>query len=143
MKNNILVLAIAVLAFTLLSCGGSAEKQSTKPESVKVAETAKVMVYYFHGKQRCKTCLAIQKVAEQTINENFAENKEVKFIELDYSDKVNETIAEKYQVANSSLFVVAGDGFTDLTNIAFANAIRNPNELKEKIVTEVNNYLNQ
>ncbi|MDD2278248.1 MAG: nitrophenyl compound nitroreductase subunit ArsF family protein [Bacteroidales bacterium] len=143
MKKKILFLAIAVTAFTLLSCGGSAEKQSTKPESVEVAESAKVMVYYFHGKQRCKTCLAIQKVAEQTINEKFAENKDVKFIELDYSDKANEALVEKYQVANSSLIIVSGDGFTDLTNIAFANAIRNPNELKEKIVAEVNNYLNQ
>ncbi len=143
MKNNILVLTIAVFAFTLLSCGGSAEKQSAKSESVEVAETAKVMVYYFHGKQRCKTCLAIQKVAEETIGESFAKNADVKFIELDYSDKANEALVEKYQVANSSLIIVSGDGFTDLTNIAFANAIRNPDDLKEAIVTEINNYLNQ
>ncbi|HZJ74225.1 MAG TPA: hypothetical protein VFC87_05430 [Perlabentimonas sp.] len=57
MKNKVFVLL--VLAFALVSCGGSAEKQSANSENTVIAQSAKVMVYYFHGKQRCKTCLAI------------------------------------------------------------------------------------
>lgn len=143
MKNNVFVLTIVVFAFTLLGCGGSPEKQSVESENTEIAETAKVMVYYFHGKQRCKTCLSIQKVAEETINESFAENADVKFIELDYSDKANEAIAQKYEIANSSLFVVAGESFINLTEVAFANAVRNPDDLKEAIIVEVEKYLDK
>jgi thiol-disulfide isomerase/thioredoxin len=143
MKNNIFVFALFIFAFTLISCGGSTEKQSANSENTEIAETAKVVVYYFHGKQRCKTCLAIQKVVEETVAENFAENTDVKFSELDYSDKANEVITQKYEIANSSLFVVAGESFTNLTEVAFANALRNPDDLKGAIVTEVVKHLNK
>lgn len=143
MKNIIFVLALFIFALTLISCGGSQEKQRAKSENTEIAQTAKVVVYYFHGKQRCKTCLAIQKVTEETINESFPKNADVKFIELDYSDKANEAISQKYEVANSSLFVVAGESFINLTDVAFANAVRNPDDLKEVIVVEVEKYLNK
>jgi len=143
MKNIIFVLALFIFALTLISCGGSQEKQRAKSENTEIAQTAKVVVYYFHGNQRCKTCLAIQKVTEETINESFPKNADVKFIELDYSDKANEAISQKYEVANSSLFVVAGESFINLTDVAFANAVRNPDDLKEVIVVEVEKYLNK
>lgn len=141
MKRITLFLSIAALAISMVSCGGSVEKKSTETATLEVAETAKVLVYYFHGKQRCKTCLAIQDVAEKVIAENFADNSEVKFLELDYSDKANEAVAAKYEVANSSLFVVSGDEFVNLTDIAFANALRNPENLRETLIAEVNNFL--
>lgn len=143
MKRITLIVSSALLAFGMLACGGSTENKSTETATVEVAETAKVIVYYFHGKQRCKTCLAIQDVAEKAIAENFTDNSDVKFLELDYSDKANESVAEKYEVANSSLFVVSGDEFVNLTDIAFANALRNPENLRETLVAEVNNFLIQ
>jgi len=99
------------------------------------------MVYYFHSKQRCKTCLAIQDVAAQTIAENFAENADVKFVELDFTENTNEAIANKYEVAGSSLIIVSGDTQKNLTSDAFANALRNPEVLKETIVAEVKKHL--
>jgi thiol-disulfide isomerase/thioredoxin len=129
------------MAMIMMSCGGSTEKKSTETTKVEVAETAKVMVYYFHSKQRCKTCLAIQDVAAQTIAENFANNADVKFVELDYTESANEAIADKFEVAGSSLIVVSGDTQKNLTSEAFANALRGPEILKEIIITEVNKHL--
>jgi hypothetical protein len=125
----------------MASCSGSTEKKTAETAQTEVAETAKVIVYYFHGKQRCKTCLTIQEVAGKTIAENFVDNNDVLFAELDYSEKVNEAIAERYEVANSSLFVVSGDEFVNLTDIAFANALRNPVALSDALTAEVNNFL--
>jgi thiol-disulfide isomerase/thioredoxin len=143
MRRIALFLSLAALAMVIMSCGGATEKKTAETTQTEVAETAKVMVYYFHSKQRCKTCLTIQEVAGNTIAENFAENKDVKFVEIDYSEKANEAIAEKYEIANSSLIVVSGDDFVNLTDVAFANALRNPDVLKETLIAEVNNYLNQ
>ena len=141
MKRIALFLSVAAMAIIMMSCGGSTEKKSTETAKVEVAETAKVMVYYFHSKQRCKTCLAIQKVAEQTITENFANNADVKFVELDYTESANETIANKYEVAGSSLIIVGGDTQKNLTSQAFANALKSPEVLKETIIAEVNKHL--
>ncbi len=141
MKRIALLISVASMAMIMMSCGGSTEKKSTETAKVKAEETAKVMVYYFHSKQRCKTCLAIQKVAEQTIAENFASNAEVKFVELDYTESTNEAIANKYEVAGSSLIIVSGDAQKNLTSDAFANALKNPDVLKELIVAEVNKHL--
>ena len=141
MRRIALFLSIASMAVIMMSCGGSTEKKSTENTKVEVAETAKVMVYYFHSKQRCKTCLAIQDVAGQTIAENFAGNAEVKFVELDFTESTNEAIANKYEVAGSSLIIVSGDTQKNLTSDAFANALRNPEVLKETIVAEVKKHL--
>lgn len=141
MKKIALLITIATLAMLMTSCGSSSEKKITETNKVEVTESAKVLVYYFHSKQRCRTCLAIQEVANQTITENFADNIDVKFIELDFTEKANEAISEKYEVAGSSLIIVSGDEHTDLTRAAFANALRNPDVLKETIINEVNQYL--
>lgn len=141
MRRIALFLSVASMAVIMMSCGGSIEKKSAETTKVQVAETAKVMVYYFHSKQRCKTCLAIQDVAAQTIKENFANNADVKFVELDYTESANETIANKYEVAGSSLIIVGGDTQKNLTSQAFANALKNPEVLKETIIAEVNKHL--
>lgn len=141
MKRLALFLSIATLAMVMMSCGGSTEKKSTESTKAEVTETAKVMVYYFHSKQRCKTCLAIQDVAAQTIAENFADNADVKFLELDFTEKANEAISEKYEVAGSSLIIVSGNEHINLTSVGFANAVRNPDALKEAILNEVNKHL--
>lgn len=99
------------------------------------------MVYYFHSKQRCKTCLAIQNLAVETITANFSENKDVKFLELDFSEKANEAIAEKYVIAGSSLVIASEKEHINLTEFAFANALRSPEVLKNALVDEVNTLL--
>jgi hypothetical protein len=142
MKKIALILTFAALTIGMLSCGGSTEKKSSISERTEVLETSKVVVYYFHGKKRCKTCLTIQDVAKQAIVDHFADNADVKFLEIDFSEKANEAIAEKYEVASSSLIIVSGDQHLDLTSIAFANALRNPEILTESITAEVNNFLN-
>lgn len=141
MKRIALLISIATAAILITSCGNSTEKKSNETQKVEVQESAKVMVYYFHSKQRCKTCLAIENVAAQTIAENFADNTDVKFLELDFTDKANEAIAAKYEVAGSSLIIISGEEYINLTDDAFANALRNPDVLKERIVSEINNLL--
>jgi len=104
-------------------------------------EGAQVHVVYFHGKQRCKSCVTIQEVAAETIAEHFGDNPEVMFVEVDFSKKENEALAEKYEIAWSSLIIIAGDQHTDLTEDAFANAVRNPETLKELIIEHTNKFL--
>lgn len=141
MKRIAFFLSIASAAMIMMSCGGTTEKKSDETTKIEVTESAKVMVYYFHSKQRCKTCLAIEDIAEQTVEKSFAGNSDVKFISLDFTEEANAAIVEKYEVAGSSLIIVSGNQHHNLTDDAFANALRNPEVLKEAIVLEVNKFI--
>ena len=87
MKKSILFGLLVVL---LTACGGNTQKnnqQSSEPGKTKtqLTDAFTVNVYYFHGKQRCKTCVAVGDVTEKTIKELYANNPHVKFIEVIFS----------------------------------------------------------
>lgn len=146
MKKTFLLSFFALL---LISCGGgkTENKQETAevtvPEQTRAtADASTVNVYYFHGKQRCKTCIAVGDLTAKTIKEAYQGNENVKFIEVDTSDKQFEDLVEKYEVSWNALIIAKGDQSVNLTEQAFANAINTPDVLVTIIKEEVNNRLN-
>lgn len=141
MKKSLLLTLFALL---LISCtGGKTEsKQAAEgiaPEqTLATADASTVNVYYFHGKQRCKTCLAIENVTKKTIADNYKDNPQVKFVEINMDEDKNKDIVEKYEIAFSSLLIAKGEDYTDLTEQAFANAVNSPDVLTNLIKEEVN-----
>lgn len=136
MKNLKITLVILFAAIAVMSCKNSTDKNELNEPD------AKVIVYYFHGEQRCATCNAVEEVTKSTIEEYFADNEDVAFVVVDFSKDENEELANKYEIAFSSLIIVSGDDVIDLTDDAFANARSNPDELEEMINDQVNKYLN-
>ncbi len=111
-------------------------------------EKDRVEILYFHGKQRCATCLAIEKNAKEAIENRFSDKMKsgtVVFKSIDISEKENEAIAEKYEVSWSSLFLCSWKGgketYEDLTEYAFANARTAPEDFKTGLVEKVNQLL--
>lgn len=104
-----------------------------------------VEVLYFHGKQRCVTCKAIESCTREVIDEQFnAQVKEgkVRFRAIDISTPDGEKLADRYRVSRSSLFINGWkngkESRNDLTLFAFRNARSHTElfkqEVKEKIV---------
>jgi thiol-disulfide isomerase/thioredoxin len=90
----------------------SSKKAIDKGESTKAAPDS-VVVYYFHGTRRCPTCLGIQKVIEETIEEKFAKELEADmlvFEELNFEEEKNKPYVEKYQLSFSTMIVTARAG---------------------------------
>ncbi len=136
------VLLISIFALAVnVSCSSSKEGKSEETPVIDF-ESSKVAVIYFHGKQRCFTCVTLQNITQATINEFYGENPDVAFYEIDYSDRNNDEIAEKYEIAMSSLIIATKDKHINLTMDAFNMVNSDPNELKELIITETNNLLN-
>ena len=98
-------------------------------------------VYYFHGKQRCKTCIAVGDVTEKTIKEVYANNPNVKFVEVKTDEKENAGLVEKYEVTWNALIIAKGEDSIEITKQAFANAVNNPEKLTDLIKTEVKKRL--
>ena len=132
-RATLFLILVAIFA----SCGQSNKKAEN---TVTIDETA-VNVFYFHGKQRCKTCVAVQDVARETVKTAFADNDKVHFIEINTSEKGNETLIEKYEITWNALIIAFGENNVDITDQAFATAVNNPQSLENLIKEEVNKRL--
>ncbi len=140
MNKSILALFLAIL---FVACGNKAtsqqaENQTQQKQTVTTVDASVVNVYYFHGKQRCKTCIAVGDLAKKTIEEAYSGNNKIKFIEVDTSDKRFEDLVNKYEVSWNALIIAKGDNSVDITEQAFANALNNPDVLSDLIKKEVN-----
>ena len=105
---------IFALITGLMSCGGGDNTATAKSP-----EKDRVEVIYFHGKQRCATCMAIEKNAKEVVNTLFTnelENGTVVFKTVDISTPEGEKIADRYEVTWSSLFVNKWKGGKETRN---------------------------
>ncbi|MDY6206682.1 MAG: nitrophenyl compound nitroreductase subunit ArsF family protein [Prevotella sp.] len=143
-KTGWLLLSVLLL----LACGKQTGK---KTESVK-SEPRKDMVevLYFYGKQRCATCLCIERSTKEILEKHYADDikqKRLLYRKIDISRKENKSIAEKYEVSWSSLFLVhwknGNEKVKNLTDTAFVYARSSP-ELFEKILrNQIDGLLSQ
>jgi hypothetical protein len=82
-------------------------------ESASAGPARKVLVYYFHGTQRCKTCRAIESYAHEAIEEAFAEELEsgrVVWRTVNVDEPENKHFVAKYGLSFSTLVVAEMEG---------------------------------
>ncbi len=145
MKQMILLLT---LCLSLVACGNGNAKQTKASGDSEVSDKEYVEVLYFHGKQRCATCKAIEANAKEVVEAQFADELkkgDVVFRIVDISRPENERIAEKYEVTWSSLILVKHAGGKEqaenLTEFAFGNARTAPETFKKAVVEKVTSLL--
>lgn len=146
--NRLILALIICCGLTACDNNGTKKSASTDVEQAQQLEQKDHVEVYFHGKQRCATCMAIEKNAKEVVEVQFAnelKNGTLVFRTIDISDPKNETIAEKYEVTWSSLFVSKWkDGketYENLTEYAFANARTAPDTFKNGITEKVRTLL--
>ena len=125
MKKNLLFVVMSLFAMMAMA-------------QTKVKDHVEVM--YFHGKQRCVTCMAIEKNAREVVEKDFTKEKKkgkVVFNVVDISTDEGAKIAKDYRVTWSSLFVNGWkngkEKRNDMTQFAFKNARKNADEFKKGV----------
>ena len=139
-KITIIMMAVLLSTATTSACAGN-KAPETKKETVAKTESP-VEVIYFHGKQRCMTCMAIEKETKALVEGELAQQVKagkVKFRIVAFSTEEGKKIAAKYKVTFSSLFVVTPKGAEDITRFAFANARSNPEAFRKEVKSKVMN----
>ena len=143
---TIMLLAALLSTATISACSGNSTPESKK-ETVAKQEAA-VEIIYFHGKQRCKTCIAIENETKALFDGELAElvkSGKVKMRIIDFWTPEGKQIADKYKVTFSSLFVVTNPGKNEyaenLTRFAFANARSNPEAFRKEVKSKVMNNI--
>lgn len=136
----VLMAVLLVLPYTF----GHAQTKKVGKKSV----TPVVEVLYFHGPQRCKTCVALQKAAKELVEAKFAKELKsgrVKFREIDLSSKEGEKLGDKYEIAWSSLVVVRKQGkkekVADLTDDGFRYAVNNKAKIQSILQRKITEFL--
>lgn len=135
-------LLVMLVAFPFVLCQAQTKKA--------VANLSKpvVEVLYFHGSQRCKTCVALEKATKELIATQFADKVKsgsVKFREVNLSTKEGEKLGDKYEIAWSSLIIVRKQGkkekYVDLTNAGFRYAVNDKAKIQTLIKNQINEFL--
>lgn len=120
-----------VIALLLVACGGSAPKK-TQAEA-KQADCVEVL--YFHGKKRCVTCNAIEKLTQEVVDS--LGNNKIRMRIIDISEKEYEATADKYEVTWSSLILDHNGKVENLTEMGFAYAKNRPEEFKKRLTESI------
>lgn len=131
---KVITIALLFMSIVLSTCA-----QTDSPKTVSTAESDGIEVLYFHGKQRCATCIAIEKQTKQAVEE-LSDNR-LTMRTIDISKKENESIVEKYEVAWSSLIVVKDGNVLNLTELGFSLARNNPDGFRERLKSEIKQLL--
>ena len=139
-KFSIFVFGVLLASFSMSACSFSNEEQKNEVTVEVAKEGGVVEVLYFHGKQRCATCVAIENETKALMSGelvSLVEEGRVVMKIIDITTDEGKSIANKYKVSYSSLFVVVKnvdkEKAEDLTRFAFANARNNPEEYREEL----------
>lgn len=134
---------IIALIIGLASCGSGEKTADTKSN-----QNDRVEVIYFHGKQRCPTCMAIEDKTREVMNTMFTDELRsgvLVFKVVDLSTAEGEKIADKYEVTWSSLFVnKLKDGKetrNNMTEFGFSNVRKNPDAFKKGLADNIRQSL--
>ncbi len=136
------LLLVMLITFPFVLC--NAQTKTAK----KIVGAPVVEVLYFHGPQRCRTCVALEKATKELIASKYVEQVKagkVKFREIDLSSKAGEKLGDKYQIAWSSLIIVRKQGnkekVADMTDDGFRYAVNNKAKIQALIKNKINEFL--
>ncbi len=142
MKRTVIFLMAALF---LVSCSNKKQEQTQVKEEI---QQDGIEVLYFHGKQRCKSCVSIELRTKEMLNTYFSQEMKkgkIVFKTIDFSLKENEPIADKYEIAFSSLLLVkyenGNETVKNLTDFGFSYAYKNPETFMEGLKEEIDNLL--
>jgi hypothetical protein len=153
-KTNIaialgLVIVIGIIFYALKNnrseAQGSLGKNSKSGETVQNKSADKVQVFLFHSTQRCATCIAIGKLAGETVNEFFQSelrDGKIEFREINIDLPENKELAQKFKATGSALYLnvisAGADNISQDTKVWQLTS--NETQFKSYLKSKLNNY---
>lgn len=143
------LLFVLVVFLGLVGCGNNQRAGSAGEVAGNDAPKDGVEVLYFHGKQRCITCNAIEKLTQEVVEQNFAQplnEGKITFQSIDLSTPEGEKLADKYEVTWSSLFINqwqnGKETRNNFTDFGFSHAKGSPEVFKAGVKKKIEELLN-
>ncbi|MEI6587528.1 MAG: nitrophenyl compound nitroreductase subunit ArsF family protein [Candidatus Moraniibacteriota bacterium] len=123
----------------------SAEKTTQENMSVQSKSADKVQVFLFHSTQRCVTCIAIGKLAGETVSEFFQSelrDGKIEFREINIDLPENKELAQKFKATGSALYLNAITAGADniFQDTKVWQLTTNGTQFKSYLKDKINNY---
>jgi hypothetical protein len=112
MKQLTVLLVVALLLIPVASAFAGAEETASAASDgseENIQPQRQLMVYYFHGTRRCKTCLYIESTAHDIVGRLFAaelESGRMAWNAVNYDEPENEHFVKEFGLVSSSLVLV-------------------------------------
>jgi len=136
MKKYFVIVAFALLSVNFGSCSNGKTPSEKKSPEISTTTDPTIQILYFHGDRRCPTCIKVGEVSLNLFNTKYASNSLVVYKDVNIDKEENKAIAEKYQIAGSSLLVDVNGEVKNITVDAFKYARTEPAKL-EVIITDI------
>jgi hypothetical protein len=110
LPSTLLVVAGVIALLVIWAPGGAAEDPAIGTAVDTNNPGTGVVAYYFHGGFRCRTCLAIERQARETIAAGFPEelaSGALRWRELNVEETDNEHFVEDFKLVTRSLVLVS------------------------------------
>ena len=130
-----LFISLIVLSMNI-SCSAQTDK---KNDNVRISNTGRIEVYYFHYTRRCVTCQSVENVSRQAVVELYGDK--VVFNDFNLEEEYGKQKGEQLGVSGQTLLIVSGDTKINITNEGFMNARSNPDKLKQIIKEKIDSLL--
>ena len=99
MKLLVLKFSIIAILFSGIVCNSTHGKE--RKTTNKFLNQVKVEIYYFHYTRRCVTCMAVENVTKEALEEIYTsqlKNEDIVFKTINLDEADSEEIAEKLNV---------------------------------------------
>lgn len=137
MKRFLIIVATVLVSMNFGSCSnGKPSGDGKKSSEINNTTPSTIQILYFHGDRRCATCIKVGEVSLNLYKTKYGSNEVVVYKEVNIDKDENKSIAEKYQVAGSSLLIDVNGDVKNITVDAFKYAIADPAKL-EAIITDI------
>lgn len=104
LTSSLLLFVFGSVAYMIVR--ESRTPEISHPATLMPTETKALIVYYFHGNQRCFTCKKIEELAQKAISEKYAEalsDGRVIFKSVNLEESVNEHYINDFQLTTRSM----------------------------------------
>jgi hypothetical protein len=108
MSKNKCTVCLALILVTLFLCMGATPQ--TQPAIIEKPPQAndKVIVYYFHGNNRCHSCMTIERFTRESVEANFVKeikSGKVEFRSINVDAPENNHYAKDYKLYTRSVII--------------------------------------
>ena len=128
-------LCFIFILVALTGCNSSVTGQVTSTEKIMTSNVVvdKIEIYHFHATNQCASCIAVGKLAEETVNTYFSDelkSGKIVFSHINAELPENRELAEKYGVTSASLWIgtYSSLGFNKELNTNVWYKINNKND---------------
>lgn len=148
-KKNIFGIAIIFLimiAIVKVSIDSRNKNSLNEFALANISQADKVQVFLFHATRRCSACIAIGRLAGETVNERFQDELkagQIEFREVDIDLPENKELAQKFQASGSALYLNAiKDGADNIEqDIKVWSLVGNTAKFKDYLGGRINSLL--